>query len=126
MGVSVTTRTLTVPTFAEVQLNYPSRVRAQLSHLAASFEPGANGRLLLWHGPPGCGKTWALRALGSEWRSWCTLRYVADPEVLLNEPAYLVNLLHRRTRGQSEEDAWRLIVMEDTGELLAADAKQQT
>ena len=59
--------------------------------------------MLLWHGPPGCGKTWALRALASEWRSWCTLPYVTDPEVLLNEPAYLVNLLHMRPTGQRDD-----------------------
>lgn len=124
-GVSVTTRAVSVPTLAEVRLNYASSVRAKLGRLASSFAPGAAGRLLLWHGAPGCGKTWALRALASEWRNWCTLCYVTDPEVLLREPAYLVNLLHMRPGGEQAEGAWRLIVMEDTGELLAADAKQQ-
>src|SRR5262249_44361861 len=57
--------------------------------------------------------------------SWCRLCYVTDPEVLLNEPAYLVNLLHMRPSAVQDAGAWRLIVMEDTGELLAADAKQQ-
>lgn len=80
---------------------------------------------MLWHGPPGCGKTWALRTLASEWRDWCTLRYVTDPEVLLNEPAYLVNLMHMRPSGRRNDEGWRLIVLEDTGELLCADAKQQ-
>ena len=115
-GVSVTARTLTVATLDEVRFNYTSHVQAQLARLTASFVPGSSGRLLLWHGPPGCGKTWALRALASEWRSWCTLRYVTDPEVLLNEPAYLMNLVHMRPNGRDEE-SWRLIVMEDTGEL---------
>src|SRR5204863_2591847 len=45
---------------------------------------------------------------------------------LLDDPAYLVNLLHMRPSGHRDDDRWRLIVMEDTGELLAADAKQQT
>ena len=123
--VSVTTRAVTVPTLPEVKLNYSSVVRAKLERLASSFAPGPAGRLLLWHGAPGCGKTWALRALASEWRRWCRLCYVTDPEVLLNEPAYLVNLLHMRSIGELGDGAWRLIVMEDTGELLAADAKQQ-
>ena len=67
----------------------------------------------------------ALRALASEWREWCTLRYVTDPEGLLNEPSYLVSLLHMRPSGRRDDEAWRLIVMEDTGELLTADAKRQ-
>jgi hypothetical protein len=124
-GASVTTRTLEVPTLADVELNYAASVRAELEQLSTSFRPGATGRLLLWHGPPGCGKTWALRALASEWRGWCTLRIVTDPEVLLNEPAYLVSLLHERPSGRRDEDPWRLVVLEDTGELLTADAKQQ-
>jgi hypothetical protein len=124
-GPSVTTRAVTVPTLAELEPNYSSPVRAELDRLANLPMPGANGRLLLWHGPPGCGKTWALRALASEWRSWCTLRYVTDPEVLFTEPAYLVNLLNMRPSGRRDDGAWQLIVMEDTGELLAADAKEQ-
>lgn len=124
-GLSVTTRAVTIPTLAEVELNYSSTVRAKLERLASTFTPGAAGRLLLWHGAPGCGRTWALRALASEWRGWCRLCYVTDPEVLLNEPAYLVNLLHMRPSSEQSEGSWRLIVMEDTGELLAADAKQQ-
>ena len=31
----------------------------------------ARGRLIVWRGPPGTGKTWALRALAGAWREWC-------------------------------------------------------
>jgi len=48
--------------------------------LASMDEPGG-GSLILWHGPPGTGKSHALRALGREWRGWCSLHYVTDPEV---------------------------------------------
>jgi SpoVK/Ycf46/Vps4 family AAA+-type ATPase len=125
-GPTWTNRTLAVPNLAEIAGNYSGTVRRELERLTTSFAPDSEGRLLLWHGQPGCGKTWALRALASEWRDWCTLRYVTDPEVLLNEPAYLMHLLHMRPSGQATEGAWRLIVLEDTGELLSADAKQRT
>lgn len=124
-SVATTTRTLSVPCFDDIGHNYASSVRERLRSLHSGFSPGADGKLLLWNGLPGCGKTWALRALAWEWRDWCTLRYVTDPEVFFSEPAYMVNLLHMRPSGRGSDESWRLIVMEDTGELLTADAKQQ-
>ena len=126
VGVALTTRTIPAPSLAAIRPNYSAGVASSLEQLVTGFDPVSRGRLLLWHGPPGCGKTWALRALASEWRSWCTVRYVSDPEILLSEPEYLVTLLHRRPSGRHPDDAWRLIVMEDTGELLSADAKERT
>lgn len=124
--VQTTSRTVPVPRLDEIEQNYSSGVREQLGAIAHGFSPGiGGGRLLLWHGLPGCGKTWALRALAWEWREWCTVRYITDPEVFLREPGYMVNLLHMRN-GRDDEASWRLIVMEDTGELLTADAKQQS
>lgn len=123
-GVSITTRTATAPGLSDITTNYSSAVRSGLGALMNGFRPGSGGRLLLWHGLPGSGKTWALRALAREWRSWCRLRYVTDPERLLNEPAYLVTLMHMRTGLHADGEDWRLIVLEDTGELLSADAKQ--
>jgi ATPase family associated with various cellular activities (AAA) len=123
-GVMVTSRTLEVPRLADIAVNYPASVRAQLRELGEGFRPGQGGRLMLWHGLPGCGKTWALRALASEWRDLCRLRYVSDPERMLQEPAYLIDLIHQRP-GLADEAGWRLVVLEDTGELLAADAKER-
>jgi hypothetical protein len=125
-GASVTTRTLAVPTLSEIERNYSQHVRSELRGLAKGFRPGVDGRLLLWHGHPGSGKTWALRALASEWRDWCRLRYVSDPERLLNDPGYLVDLIHTRPGLRQDGDDWRLVVLEDTGELLAADAKERS
>jgi len=124
-GISLTTRTTKAPTVKEIELNYPAAIRSGLGDMASSFKPGLGGRLLLWHGPPGSGKTWALRALAREWHDWCTVRYVTDSERLLHEPAYLVNLLHMQAETRSDGDSWTLIVLEDAGELLAEDAKQQ-
>ena len=79
------------------------------------------GRLLLLHGPPGTGKTTALRSLAHAWRSWCRLDVVLDPERLLGDSAYLVNFVV----GENDEGKrWRLVVLEDCDELIRADAKQ--
>jgi hypothetical protein len=119
-------RSIAVPSWAEVEENYPAAVRGELAQLAARrFRSGDAGQLILWHGPPGTGKTHALRALAWEWREWCDLHYVTDPDALFgSSPEYLLTVLLREE--DDEEQRWRLLVLEDTGELLAADAKEQT
>jgi hypothetical protein len=80
-----------------------------------------NGRLLLLHGEPGTGKTTALRALAQQWRSWCQVDCVLDPERLFADPAYLMSV----ALGGSDDDApsWRLLMLEDCDELISGDAK---
>ena len=100
------TRKIDVPTWDEVAANYPLAVRERIAGLVgAEFQPGLGGRLLLWHGVPGTGKTYALRALGWEWRSWCDFHYVTDPETFFgSSPAYMLDVLlergRRRRRGR--------------------------
>jgi hypothetical protein len=134
-GASSASRTISVPTFAEIEQNYPRAVRERLRRLAApAFRPTDGGQLILWYGPPGTGKTYALRALAWEWRAWCELHYMIDPEVFFGHRAdYMVEvLLENDDLVQFDEarpasaDKWRLLVLEDTGELLAADAKERT
>jgi hypothetical protein len=126
-------RRLALPSFAEVDANYPAAVRRGLAELFS--RPGGDalpGRLALWHGPPGTGKTWALRALGREWSEWCDLHYITDPERLLGgDTDYILRVLASRSDpdpdpdlddGEEPAERWRLLVLEDAGELLGAAA----
>lgn len=134
-GASSVSRRIAVPGFDEIRDNYPCAVRERLERLVGrDFQPADGGQLILWHGPPGTGKTYALRALGWEWRNWCELYYVIDPEVFFGQRAdYMLDVvLDEDTFGfggerkRKQERKWRLLVLEDTGELLAADAKERT
>jgi hypothetical protein len=134
-GAGGSSRTITVPPLEEIEANYPTGVRDRLARLASpEFRPGEGGQLILWYGPPGTGKTYALRALGWEWRDWCELHYVIDPEVFFGQRAdYMIDVLLDEDellldRGEVADirPKWRLLVLEDTGELLAADAKHTT
>jgi hypothetical protein len=134
-GAGSSSRTISVPPLGEIEANYPTGVRDRLARLAGpEFRPGEGGQLILWYGPPGTGKTYALRALGWEWREWCELHYVIDPEVFFGQRAdYMIDVLLDEdepfpNHGAAAEvrPKWRLLVLEDTGELLAADAKHTT
>jgi len=128
-GAHASSRGIAVPEWEEIEQNYPAGVRDRLAPLVTDFRPSAGGQLVLWHGPPGTGKTHALRALAWQWRKWCSVHYVTDPEQFFGLSSYMLEvLLQEDDEGyEAEDDArWRLLVLEDTGELLAADAKEQT
>jgi hypothetical protein len=117
-----------------IQDNYVGGTHAALDHLMRAFRPDGSGQLLLWDGPPGTGKTSALRALIWQWRAWCAAEYIVDPEVLFGaQPSYLVSVLlrdddegARADEGDAPQPLWRLLILEDSGEFLTMDAKART
>jgi len=174
-GPMPSVRTIAVPEWDEISDNYSSSARAGLESIMRDFRPAHGGQLVLWHGDVGTGKTFALRALAWEWREWCSLHYVVDPDTFFGEQAdYLMTVLMQSggigghvemlmsmhgagamgtgftsyplmafedgPDGGFDEDLpegldlsgmgshragphWRLLVLEDTGELLRPDAK---
>lgn len=131
-GPRAVTRKVAANEWEQVAANYTEPVRAELAEMMTSFRPSHGGQLVLWQGEPGTGKTHALRALAWEWRDWAELHYVVDPEVMFGERSdYLLDVLMYETpsyeqeeRG-GEQDRWRVLLLEDTGEMLAADAKEK-
>jgi Domain of unknown function (DUF5925)/ATPase family associated with various cellular activities (AAA) len=148
-------RTISVPAWSEIADNYAGTTAAGLGRLMEGFQPAHGGQLVLWHGGVGTGKTFALRALAWEWRDWCDVHYIVDPDSFFGEHAdYLMHVLLQSewedqmtswaasramgagsfqivaatAEGASDEATprrknWRLLVLEDTGELLQPDAK---
>jgi hypothetical protein len=149
-------RPIAVPGWEEIAPNYAAATRSHLDAIMSGFRPAHGGQLILWHGEAGTGKTFALRALAWEWREWCQLHYIVDPDTFFGERAdYLMGVLtqpdelnmglqmmrsfhgfspavfHHQMDVELDEDGdeesapkhWRLLVLEDTGELLTPDAK---
>ena len=105
----------------KIRDNYAGPVARTLERLMAIDGTAVNGRLLLLHGEPGTGKTTALRALAQQWRSWCQVDCVLDPERLFGDPAYLMSVA--LGSGDDDEPRWRLLMLEDCDELISGDAK---
>jgi hypothetical protein len=122
------TRRIAIPTWPAVRANYNSRTRADLETLVHMKPELASGKLILWHGPPGTGKTWALRALLREWHQWADAHYVLDPEKFFGQSAsYMMSVILDQDGDDDDADEakkkWRLIILEDAGELLGKDAR---
>ena len=120
-------RNVSVSPWDAISGNYTAPVRDQLRSAMSDFRPAFGGQLMLWTGEPGTGKTWALRALAWEWREWSSFHYVVDPDKFFGEHAdYLIDvLLEGQTPHDDERERWRVLVLEDSGELLSADAKER-
>lgn len=119
-----TSRTELVETcdWTAIEHNYSEATCAALAPLMRNEERA--GRLTLWLGPPGVGKTHALRALAWENRSRLSVHYVLDPESFLARVDYLMDVFVDEDHDEGARRA-RLVVLEDAGELLAPDARDQ-
>lgn len=112
-------RRISVPKWSEIANNYPASTAAALAPLLASDDFIADGRIVVLHGPPGTGKSHAVRALCWEWRQWADFHFVVDPEAFLSDPGYMFEVVLR-----SDGDGWSVIVIEDAGDMLTRGAQR--
>jgi hypothetical protein len=95
--------------------NYTSATRQTLSELMALDRNQAtgSGKILVFHGPPGTGKTWAIRSLLTAWREWAAGVVVLDPGVMLTSNEYSLEAISDISEGML-----RLLILEDVDEII--------
>lgn len=121
-GVDVKSTVVTVPRWSGIRCNYSSTTQSGLDRLMeCGPDDTSRGRLILFHGPPGTGKTYAIRALLDSWRAWCEPELVVDPEVALHDYGYLSQLVSLRHPQINRTSQWRLVIAEDADCFIRAD-----
>ena len=123
-GADDSIKRISVPSWTEISRNYPEAVADNLARLMTLNAPSDRGKIVLWHGAPGTGKTTALRALAREWKEWCSVHYITDPERFFSNPAYLLAVAgEEMSDPDTGSQRWQLVVAEDSDEFMRASAR---
>lgn len=104
------------------QRNYPLVVREKVEPILSLTDGPANGRLFVFHGPAGSGKSRLLQTIAAEWASWCSIHFIVDSDAFFQHPDYMIKVM----LGGRDEDRWRLVVCEDSDEFLDVHSKAKT
>lgn len=105
-GAACSIKDIQCPSIDEIAENYPEDVLTSLTELGDLERPDELGKILIFHGPPGSGKTHAVRALARQWANNAdsTVELIIDPELMLNQPSYIRGVL---LNGDKPADARR-------------------
>lgn len=91
------------------------------------------GGVHIWHGPPGCGKTTAIRGLARAWQHSANVEVILDPAAFLGDVDYAMHVLDAAdpmrslsaacAEAERHDKLRRVLILEDAGELVGADAQ---
>lgn len=116
-GAATYNSNIACPSWDEIEANYPSPARGRLSELIESDPFSGMGRLMIWNGIPGSGKTFCIRALMRAWKEHFKFVNVVDSDNFLDRMDYYHTLI------QESRDKPILFIMEDSAESLLTESR---
>ena len=126
------TRLIECPSWSEIEDNYPAKTRKDVLEILSMKEPDKIGRIMLWHGTQGTGKSYGVRALVQAWQRKYRPTIIMDPSVFFTNASYLSKVVMSGAEpfdGEGEEKAetlvGQLIIVEDMPDLLLSESRAQ-
>lgn len=131
-------RSVTLPSFSEIEENYSPEVVGAINKLLPLDTPEKDGKLIIWRGLPGSGKTFAVRALAREWaeRHNVSITVITDPELFLADSDYMLDVIlsdphvsspkafHKADQqGTLPAERLQLIILEDQAQLFTTNCR---
>lgn len=114
-SVHMVATNVTCPSWEEIAENYQHETREKICQLI-SMPTSPSGRLIIWHGQPGTGKTFAIRALMRAWKDHYAFVSISDAGAFLDNPGSYYELVQ-------EFDRPVLFIMEDAAENLLRETR---
>ena len=117
------------PAWEEIANHYTASTRAQLAELMVLAPIDGvlgSGRIVLFTGPPGVGKTSAIKTLARAWAAWSIFEAVQYPEQVFNDSEYLDEVTGRLAPQfikSSDARTFRTVVIEDVDHFVGMDAR---
>jgi len=124
-GCRVQYSRLDCPTLTDLSKNYNPETFDEVNRVLNLDEPFKHGKIILWHGPPGNGKTYLIRAAAKHWIEKFDIvpEVIIDPQQLFGYSKYLTTLLLRRTA--KKKQPFRLFIAEDCAQLFSSAGRRQ-
>lgn len=106
------------PHWDEIENNYIPDVKKSVKGLIETIkkEDEYNGRLILWYGEPGTGKTWAIRSLIRELKNRYVPIIITDSDVFCETTSYYYDVIQEFTKPC-------LFIMEDSAESILTETR---
>ena len=114
--VSTNSCSIKVPEWKEISQNYVNNTFGDLQDVFNGVDLD-KGKLMVWYGDTGTGKTYALRSFMRDLKGEYQFYYITDPDIFMNCPDYYYKLSSKK------EDRKSLFIFEDCAKYISPETR---